>query len=219
MRPAIKVLLADDHPAIRAGIRSAIETKGFDVCAEVSNAADAVRAALNQHPDLCVIDVDMPGSGIEAARAITSLMPEAMVVMLAVSRDDDDLFAALAAGAAGYLVKDIDLNRFPVVLESVFNGEAVVPRELVGPLIAAFSDRESRKQRFRQGPGSRLTTRESEILELMKMGLTTSEIAERSFISQATVRSHIASALHKLEVPDRLSAIRLLTNTDGVSAL
>jgi DNA-binding NarL/FixJ family response regulator len=213
----IRVLIADDHPPIRAGIRDTIEDSGFTVCAEASNAADAVQAAVREHPDLCLIDVVMPGNGIDAARAITTQVPDTVVVMLTVSSDDDDLFAALRAGAVGYLLKDDHSERLPAALRGVLRGEAALPRDLVRRLIIEFQDRETKRMLFRRRRGRNLSDRESAVLELLREGLSTAEIAERLFISQATVRSHIATTLRKLHVPDRLSAVRLLEGNRRLS--
>ncbi|HSL63620.1 MAG TPA: response regulator transcription factor, partial [Gaiellaceae bacterium] len=101
-----RVLLADDHPPTREDIRRTLESDGrFEVCAVAADAAGAVDAATRERPDLCVLDIRMPGNGIAAAWEITARLPETKVVMLTVSRDDDDLLAALRAGASGYLLK------------------------------------------------------------------------------------------------------------------
>lgn len=210
MTADIRVLLADDHPPTRAGVRASIEGHGFVVCAEVGDAASAVSAALRERPDLCLLDIHMPGSGITAAAQITAADPDVTVVMLTVSGDEDDLFEALRAGAMGYLLKDIDPDRLPTVLRGVLAGEAALPRTLVTRVMQEFSDR--RQRRSLTLPGRRrvqLTDREWEVLELLRRDLSTSEIAHRLHVTPATVRSHVAAVLHKLRVPDRASARRL----------
>ncbi|HEX2110155.1 MAG TPA: response regulator transcription factor [Gaiellaceae bacterium] len=207
----IRVLVADDHPPTRAGVRAALGDSAFVVVAEASDAGSAVAAAHAERPDLCLLDVHMPGSGISAVRRISRECPETAVVMLTVSRSDDDLFDALRAGASGYLLKDIDPVRLPRALEGVLAGEAALPRALVARLIDEFRER----GRYRRVPilrerGPVLTSREWEVLELLREGLTTKQIAERLFVSHATVRSHIAAILRKLRVPNREAAIRLL---------
>jgi DNA-binding NarL/FixJ family response regulator len=131
--------------------------------------------------------------------------------MLTVSRDDADLFDALRAGALGYLLKDTDPDRLPYALKGVLEGEAALPRALVARVIDEFRERGRRRRLpLAKQRGVELTGREWEVLELMREDLTTAEIAERLFISQVTVRSHIAAVLKKLRVPDRKAALKLL---------
>ena len=207
----IRVLVADDHPPTRAGVRAALEEQGFAVCAEAATAADAVAAAIVERPDVCLLDIRMPGSGIAAAEEIAARVPEAEIVMLTVSRDDDDLFAALRAGASGYLLKDIARSELPGALRTVLAGEAALSASLVARLIAEFRERGRRKRLVAaRQPDARLSPREWEVLELLDRGLTTAEIAERLFVREVTVRSHVSRILKALRVPDRESALRLL---------
>ena len=133
--------------------------------------------------------------------------------MLTVSSADDDLFAALRAGAAGYLLKDTDPERLPLALQGVLDGEAALPRALVARVVAEFRIRGGSPWSRLPVPGhgpARLTNREREVLEALGEGLTTAEIGERLFISTVTVRSHVSSLLHKLRVPNRAGAVRVL---------
>jgi DNA-binding NarL/FixJ family response regulator len=209
---APRVLIADDHAPTRADVRRALEGEGgFVVCAEVADAVAAVDAAVREQPDLCLLDVRMPGSGVAAAWEITSRLPGTKVVMLTVSADDDDLFAALRAGASGYLLKELEPELLPPALLDVLEGETAIPRSLVSRLVASFRDPAPRRRRLLAGGhGAELTSREWQVLELLRTGLTTGEIAERLFVSRATVRSHVAAILRKLRVPNREAAIRLL---------
>lgn len=215
-----RVVIADDHAPTRAHIRELLDAEpDFTVCAEVADAPGAVRAAVEQTPDLCVLDIRMPGSGVAAAWEITSRLPLTRVVMLTVSRDDRDLFAALRAGATGYLLKDTDPGRVPDELRSALAGEAVIPRGLVTRLVAEFRDRSPRRRRIVTAPYEpALTSREWEILDLLRGGATTARIADELTISPATVRSHVAGILRKLRVPDRESAVRLLDGGSDVQA-
>ena len=206
----LKVLIADDHPPTRAGVRLSLEEGGFTVCAEAATAPAAVDAARRERPDVALLDVHMPGSGIAAAREISSSLPDTAVVMLTVSRDDSDLFDALRAGASGYLLKDTDPERLPLALRGVLEGEAALPRGLVARLIDEFRDRDVPSPR-RAGPElARLTSREWSVLDMMRDGLSTAEMAERMFVAPVTVRTHVSAILKKLRVPDRESAVRLL---------
>jgi len=207
---AMRVLIADDHAVARAGVRESVtDDPGFEVCAEASNAQDAIELALSELPDLCLLDVHMPGEGIRAASEITAALPDCAVVMLTVSRNDSDLFHSLRAGAAGYLLKDTDPGRLPNALRGVLAGEAAVPRALVARLIHEFRERGTRRLSTIGGRGVELTSREWEVLDLMAEGLTTAQIGERLFVSPVTVRRHISSIVEKLGAPDRSAAVRL----------
>jgi DNA-binding NarL/FixJ family response regulator len=208
---SIRVLVADDHPPARAGVTAALERDGFVVCATVADARSAIEAARRERPDVCLLDVHMPGEGIHAAETIARELPETAVVMLTVSRTDADLLNALRAGASGYLLKDIDPARLPLALRGVLSGEAALPRRLVAVLIEEFRERKRRRRIPLVGRRSvELTDREWEVLESMRLGWTTEQIAEHFFISPVTVRTHIASILRKLQVSDREAAIALL---------
>ena len=211
-----RVLLADDHPPTRAGIRIALEEGGFEICGEVGNAKEAVALALEERPDVCVIDVHMPGNGIAATSEITSKLPQTAVVILTVSRNDEDLFDALKAGASGYLLKGTDPKRLPLALEGVLAGEAALPRDLTARVIDEFRGRARRKKvPLVGGRGIDLTSREWEVFELMRDGLSTSEIAKRLFVSSVTIRSHVAAILRKLQVSSREEALDLVARESG----
>lgn len=205
------MLVADDHPPTRAGVRAALTGNGFEVCAEAADARSAVEAALRERPDVCLMDIHMPGNGIEATEAIARQVPDTAVVMLTVSRSDADLFDALRVGARGYLLKDTDPRRLPLALKGVLEGEAALPRRLVALLIEEFRERRRHKWLpLLNQRGVELTAREWEVLELMRHGESTAEIAERLFISPVTVRTHVSAILKKLQVPNRKAAVELL---------
>jgi DNA-binding NarL/FixJ family response regulator len=206
-----RVLIADDHPPTRAGVQAALERDGFIVCAQAADARAAIEAAKRERPDVCLLDIHMPGDGVHAAEVIARDVPEAAVVMLTVSRADADLFNALRAGASGYLLKDIDPARLPLALRGVLEGEAALPRRLVALLIEEFRERKRRRRIPLVGRRSvELTDREWEVLEAMQQGMTTDEIAGRLFISPVTVRTHVSAVLRKLQVPTREAALELL---------
>jgi DNA-binding NarL/FixJ family response regulator len=203
-------LIADDHAAARAGVRTALEQGGFVVCAEAPDGPGAVAAALRERPDACLLDVHMPGGGgIEAAAEISARVPGTAIAMLTVSADEEDLFAAIQAGADGYLLKDVDPQRLPYALAGVLAGEAAIPRQLVGRIVAELGGRRRRRVPLARG-GAELTSREWEILELLHGGASTAEVAERLGVSQVTVRRHVSAVLGKLQVPDRGAAFALL---------
>jgi DNA-binding NarL/FixJ family response regulator len=214
----ITVLLADDHAAVRAGIRLALAGEGFTVVAEADDGPRAVALALDVKPDIALLDVNMPGSGIKAAEEIAHSLPDTTVVMLTVSRNDDDLFAALRAGASGYLLKDTDPGRLPFALRGVLEGEAALPRGLVARLIEEFRTRGKRRRLpLMRQRGVELTEREWEVLESLHDGLSTAEIADRLSISPVTVRRHVSEILKKLRVTSREEAVKLMEEGETAS--
>jgi len=208
----LRVLIADDHAPTRHDVWQALDAdRRFEVCAQVADAVEAVQAAVREHPDVCLLDIRMPGSGLAAAWEIGARLPQTKIVMLTVSDNDTDLFAALRAGADGYLLKTMDIRRLPDALYGVCRGEAAMPRLLVTRVLERFHGREPR---WRPLAGDdiaqrRLTSREWEVLELLACEHSTAEIADRLVLSASAVRAHISSIVRKLGVADRTAAIRL----------
>jgi DNA-binding NarL/FixJ family response regulator len=204
------VLIADDHAPTRAGVRTALERSGWEVVAEAVDAREAIELAKETKPDVCLLDITMPGHGIRAAGEISKELPEAAIVMLTASRDDRDLFDALRAGAVGYLLKDMDPDRLGAALDGVIAGEAALPRQLMSRVVEEFRGRDKRRAVLSRPKGPRLTSREFEVLDLLRLGLSTEEVATRLFISPVTVRGYVATALKKLRVTDRQAAFRIM---------
>jgi DNA-binding NarL/FixJ family response regulator len=201
----VRVLIADDHAPTREDVREALERDPrFHVVAEAPDAFGAIEAAVHERPDVCLLDIHMPGGGVAATWEISARVPQSKIVMLTVSRDEGDLFAALRAGAAGYLLKDMDPRRLPYALDDVIRGVAAMPRPLVAGLIREFRDRGPRRRTaVAEGLESQLTSREWQVLDLVRQNLPTAEIARRLVLSPVTVRTHVNSILKKLQVPDR----------------
>lgn len=199
----VRVLVADASPSERSGVRRALEDAGCAVCAEAADAPEAVEAAARERPDVCLVDTELPGGGLPAVAAILGNGADTSVVMFARSSSERDLFAALEIGACGYLTKSTDPERLAIALKRALEGEAPLPRTLVARLIEEFQERHRRRRTLRD-----LTGREEEVLELLGQGLDTAEIAARLFVAPVTVRTHIASILKKLGVPDRDAAVR-----------
>ena len=210
MTDKARVVLADDHPQMRAHVREALEAGGFDVCGEAANAGQAVEMARSCRPDVILLDIHMPGNGIVAAREVSTQLPETAVVMLTQSRNEKDLFDALRAGASGYLQKDMDAERLPDALRGVLAGEAAIPRTLVAQILDEFRSPGIRRFSRKSKAAGRLTSREWEVMELLSEGESTDTVAERLFISPTTVRVHLSSVLRKLRVKDRQSAFKML---------
>jgi DNA-binding NarL/FixJ family response regulator len=206
-----RVLIADDHAPTRAGVRMALERDGIEVCAEVTNALEAVDAAIRERPDLCLLDVHMPGGGPSAASKITSNLPKTLVLMLTVSRENADVLESLRRGASGYLLKDMNPASLPVAVRAALGGEGVLPRTLSAGLIEELRQRPGERRLGGQRRGQpKLSSREWEILDLLAEGAGTGEIAQRLFLSRVTVRRHISSILSKLGVSSREEAVSLV---------
>jgi DNA-binding NarL/FixJ family response regulator len=214
----VRVLVADDHSIIRLAICDALGD-GFEVCAEAVDADGAVEAALREQPDICLLDVGMPGNGISAAARITAQVPRAAVVMFSARGDEETIFAAFRAGAVGYLRKEMRLSRLPAALLGVLNGEAAIPRDVTARLLGEY------RRRGRVGAlghavrgVANLSARETDVLELFLEGLGTDEIGRRLFLSPPTVRSHLAAVMRKLGVRGRDALRELWTTSEAQGA-
>ena len=209
------VVLADDHPPTLEGLRAVLEESGWQVVATAPDASGTVAAAHDHRPSVCVLDVNMPGLGVTACAAITRDLPGTAVVMLTASADDADLFDALKAGARGYLLKDMHPERLGAALESVLAGEAALPRSLTARLMEEFRSREQRSRtRSLRKRGALLTEKEWTVLELLRDGRSTAQIAAELDVAPVTVRTHVASILRKLQVTSRDEAVRVLDEED-----
>jgi DNA-binding NarL/FixJ family response regulator len=204
-------LPAASHAATRAGIHESLASKGFDVVCEAASAQEAVRLAHAEQPDICLLEAELAGGGIEAASEIAACSPGSAVIVLTAAPGDAELLASLRAGAVGYLPMDIDASRLGDVLHGVVAGEAAVPRRLVSRLIDEVRSQGRRRRLVAPGrPAAQVSNREWEVLELMGQGLSTAEVAERLVVSPVTVRRHASAAARKLGVGDRDAATRLL---------
>jgi DNA-binding NarL/FixJ family response regulator len=206
----LRVVLADDHARMRGRIREALEAGGCTVSAEASTAQEAVERAQEHGPDVVLLDIHMPGNGIWAARELTDRLPGTPVVMLTQSAEEDDLFDSLRAGAAGYLLKDMDPRELPAALRGVLAGDGALSPRMLTRVLDEF--RGPTKRRFGRGSpaAARLSPREWEIMNLLSSGRSTEEVARELFLSPTTVRVHVSAVLKKLRVKDRESALRLL---------
>ena len=208
---SIRVLVADDHPAIRAGVRRVLAADGFTVCAEVGDGDGAVEAAMRERPDLCLIGTGIGGGGVRAVAAISEQVPSSAIVMFADTLNEEELFDALRAGATGYILKDADPARLPFVLRGVLAGEAALPRRLAAWVIDEFRSRDRRRSALlSRQHGAELTVREWQVVEALRDQLSTAAIAERLSVSPVTVRRHVSEIVRKLGVSDRDAAARLI---------
>lgn len=212
---AERVLIADDDRVVRRVIGAALKQAGFEVCGQVASADEAIELALQTAPELCLLDIYMPGSGIRAAEEICRRLPEAKVVMLTASARDQDLIDSLRAGARGYLPKDIDARFLRETLEKVLEGEVVMPPKLVAKAIRGGRTQGGRLVGLRDGRRVELSATQLELLDMLIDGRTNDEIAERQSVRRTDVEREIAGILALLEVPDTGAAVRLLVRADG----
>ncbi len=200
----VRVVVADDHPVYRSGLRMLLEELGIEVVAEAPDGARAVELALEHRPDVVLMDLQMPGvTGLEATRRLSEVAPEVRVLVLTMVEDDDTLFAALRAGAAGYLLKGAGADEIDRAVRGVAAGDAVY-----GAGVA-----ERLRRLFVAGPVAspvafpQLVERERDVLALLADGASNAEIAGRLFLSDKTVRNYVSSIFAKLGVRDRAQAI------------
>ena len=201
-----RILLVDDHVLFRKGIARLIDSQpDFEVIAEAEDGCQAVSYAKRFKPDLILMDVHMPEcDGLEATRLIVDDWPEAQIVMLTVSDEDQDLFAAIRNGAIGYLVKKIEPQDLFARLRGVTQGEAPISRVMAGRILREFA----RVGTEVPPPDSTrsLTPREREVLQLVSKGLTNKEIGAQLHIAENTVKNHLRNILEKLHLQNRAQA-------------
>jgi DNA-binding NarL/FixJ family response regulator len=199
-----RVVVADDHSLFRDGITSLLEAAGYQVVDQVGDGDLAIEAVRNLQPDLVLLDITMPNkNGLETLAILKNEFPSLKVVMLTVSDEDQDLLAAIQAGANGYLLKDLNSEEFLSMLEGLEKGEAALNRKMVTRVMNGYQKLATQSAESKEG----LTGREIELLHLMVDGLSNKQIAEKLFISENTVKYHIRNILQKLDVQNRTEAV------------
>jgi two-component system nitrate/nitrite response regulator NarL len=211
LRPAPRVLVAGHDSATFNGIRMALEEAGIVVCGRVASAAELIEAVTRLEPEVCLVDVDIPGGGLVAAAEMRAWKSSVAVIMLAPDLNEEDFLKAMAVGAIGYLPKSISAKRLPAVVRAVLLGEPAIPRPLVAVLMNRLRGGGAKRHLVvPDGRGVDLTSREWEVLDCMREGLSTREIAAKLLIADVTVRRHIGAVLKKLHVQSRREALELL---------
>jgi len=207
MPETLRVVVADDHPVFRDGLQVTLDDEAdIDVVAAVADGDAAVTEALGRSADVVLMDLRMPGvGGIEATARIVAQRPETSVVVLTMSDDDDSVFAALRAGARGYLLKEADADDILRAVRAVAGGEAVFGPRIADRVIAFFTTAGLRGASATAFP--QLTDREREVLDLVARGCDNMTIARRLFLSEKTVRNHVSACLTKLQVASRAEAV------------
>jgi len=201
MTDRIRLIVADDHPLLLDGVVAALgAAEDIDVVGHAGDAPGAVRIAREQLPDVALLDVNMPGDGLQAARDIALRCPATKIVMLTVSEDEDDILAAMKAGASGYALKGISARELADVVRSVAAGEVDNAPALAWGML---------REMGRPRPGSpldELSAREREVLELVAAGLTNAEIGGRLGLAEKTIKHYMTNVLGKLQVSSRVEA-------------
>jgi DNA-binding NarL/FixJ family response regulator len=201
----VRVLLADDHPLFRDGISSLLSARNYVVVGQAGNGAEAVELVEELRPDLVLMDIRMPGvNGLNATRLIQAAYPEIKIVILTVSEEDEDLFEAIKSGAAGYIQKSLDSDKFFDLLERVLRGEAGLTPVLAGKILGDYANRQ---QRSSLPNPEELTPREFDVLELVAQGATNAEIAIELAVSENTVKFHMKNILQKLHASNRAEVV------------
>jgi two-component system, NarL family, nitrate/nitrite response regulator NarL len=212
MAESIRIVVADDHPLFREGVITSLRTAAdIEIVGQAADAEGAVRIVREQVPDLALLDVTMPGGGLEAARNIATACPATRIVMLTVSEDEDDLLAAMKAGASGYVLKGVASQELLDIVRAVSGGEVYVVPSLAFALL-----REMSKPRPAD-PLAELSARERQVLELVATGLSNQEIGIKLGLAEKTVKHYMTNILTKLQVRSRVEAA-LLAHRAGLTS-
>jgi DNA-binding NarL/FixJ family response regulator len=200
----VRLVIADDHALVRRGLRNLLEAHGIAVVGEARDGQEAVELARAQQPDIMLMDLRMPTmNGLTATRLVSAELPTVKVVVLTASEDDDDLFDAVASGAQGYLLKNVEPDRFFTLLDAVAQGELAFTPGLARKVLRAFVHPATAEQ-----TPEALTPREREVLELLVQGVTSNrELAACLVVSENTVKYHLRNILGKLHLRNRAQVV------------
>lgn len=212
MKADIRLVVVDDHPLFREGVaRSLKEIGGFDIVGEGSSAQDAVRIASESHPDILLMDVSMPGGGLEAITEILSRFPEQKIVMLTVTEANESITKALTAGARGYVLKGVGSKSLAEILHSVAAGETYLSPVLSARLLSSLNNPATDSSKAQ--PIATMTDREKGILECVAQGLSNKRIALKLELQEKTIKHHMTRIMSKLGVSNRTEAAMLLRDS------
>jgi DNA-binding NarL/FixJ family response regulator len=205
----VRVVLVDDHPLLREGVAGTLAAeRDLAVVGHGESADDALRLARELMPDLMLVDVSMRGGGINAVRAIMDVCPVVKIIMLTVSEREEDVLAAFRAGARGYVLKGVSGPELVRILRSVLAGDPYVTPSLAAGLLGEWRERKA-ESKMDEDPLAELTRREREILELVAVGLSNKEVANRLKLTEKTVKYYMTNVLQKLHVRNRVEAALL----------
>jgi len=214
MTAPIRAVVVDDHPLFREGVTRSLEESGqFMIAAEGGSADDAVRLVTEFNPDIVLLDLSMPGGGIHAAAQIAQQAPDVKVVVLTVSEANDDIMAALKAGAKGYVLKGVGSAALVEIMQGIANGESYVSPSLAARLLTEMRLRPP--PALADDPLSTLTEREEQILRLVAQGMSNKEVGRKLDLQEKTIKHHMTRILEKLHVRNRTEAAMLLREAAG----
>lgn len=215
MSDRIQVVIVDDHPLFRDGVIQTLRAEpDIEIVGQATTAAEAVRLAGELLPDVILLDITIPGSGLNAARTIAATLPVTKIVMLTASETEEDVLAALKAGARGYILKGVSAHELVKIVRDVYAGEAYVTPTLAASLLSEMKGG-WQGQRPAANPLDELTERERQILEKVAAGLLNKEIAQQLSLSEKTVKHYMTNILQKLQVRNRVEAA-LLAQSGGL---
>lgn len=204
----LHVVIVDDHALFREGLTTILGAQAdIEVVGQGGTAQDAVRLARDLLPEIILLDIDMPGGGLEAAQVIADDCPVTKIAVLTASEEDDHLIKALKIGARAFILKGVAARELIRILHAVAAGESYVPPALAASLLLELHEPEARKET--QNPINELTEREREILENLAQGMSNKEIGEKLFLSEKTVKHYMTNILQKLQVRNRVEAALL----------
>jgi len=208
----IKVVLVDDHPLFLDGLTQIINAQlDFSVVATGNSASIAIQLANEHLPEMILLDISMPGSGLVAAKTINQQHPDIKIVMLTVSENEEDVLQALESGAKGYILKGVSGSELIQILRTVNTGEPYITPSLAAMLLTYFRTKDN-KLKQHQNEIDTLTKRERQVLEEIAKGLTNKSIATHLFLSEKTIKHHVSNIFQKLNVKNRVEAALIMHN-------
>ncbi len=206
----IRLVIIDDHPIFREGVVSILGSEpDLDVVGQGLTAEDALRLTRDLLPDVILLDVNMPGGGLNAAETIANSFPVVKIIMLTGSADEDDVLAALKAGAHAYVLKGVAARELNTILHTVYAGEGYVTPSLAASLLSEMKSPVKEKQPTKVDSFDELTDRERQILELIADGTSNKEIGQKLFLTEKTIKHYVTNILQKLHVSNRVQAALL----------
>lgn len=211
---SIKLLIADDHALLRQGIKNVLSLEpDLDVIGEAADGEETVKKAAELVPDIVLLDINMPrGNGLEVTRKLSSSYPHIKCIVLTIHDDENYVLEVIKAGAAGYLLKDVEPSMLIKAIRAVYEGESFIYPTLAKKLFGELTRREEEKKHessdmLKRRKEERLTYREIEVLQLVSQGMSNQEMAQKLFLSEKTVKNHLTNIFRKINVTDRTQAV------------
>ncbi|HZY41340.1 MAG TPA: response regulator transcription factor [Anaerolineae bacterium] len=213
MTDKLQIVIIDDHPLFRAGVATSLRAEpDIEVVGEGASAGEALKLSAELLPDLLLLDINIPGGGLQAVPRIAATCPVTKIVMLTASEEEDDVVAALKAGARGYVLKGVSARELIGILRAVHAGESYVTPTLAAALLAELTGAAARPPAT--NPFSELSERERQILELVAEGCSNKEIGAKLFLAEKTIKHYMTNVLQKLHVRNRVEAALLAQKSE-----